>query len=163
MKKNSGFTLVELLIVITIMSILTVITVGQFQNARKKARDVQRKGDISAMAKALEMYYADFGTFPADINGETDSDSWGSSLTDGSGYVYMKTLPVENYLRDVPYCYSVTVDGKKFGVFSALENEEDSDYNKMSANKTINYSCQGNRDYNFAILSPNAILSDLPQ
>ena len=63
-KQNSGFTLIELLVVITIMSILTVITVSQFQSARQKARDVQRKSDLSSVTKALEMYYADYGRFP---------------------------------------------------------------------------------------------------
>ncbi len=161
--KKNGFTLVELLVVIAIMSILTVITVGQFQNARRKARDVQRKGDINAMGKALQMYYADYGVFPADINGEFTSDSWGDELTDDANppYVYIKTLPKENFL-DIPFCYSVTADRKMFGLFTALENDQDSDYNKLSTNVDTNYTCGNNQDYNFVILSPNASVSDLP-
>ena len=41
-KTVSGFTLVELLVVIAIMSILTIISVSQFQTAKKKANDVAR-------------------------------------------------------------------------------------------------------------------------
>ncbi len=163
LENKKGFTLVELLVVIAIMSILTVITVGQFQNARRKARDVQRKGDISALAKALQMYYTDYGTFPLDINGSKTSDSWGDELTDAATppYVYMKNLPKENYLS-IPFCYAVSADQKMFGVFTALENDQDNDYNKQSADVMDNYTCGGNSDYNFVITSPNASLEDIP-
>ncbi len=77
---QAGFTLVELLVVIAIMSILTIIAVSQFQNAKKKSRDVQRKGDISAVSKALLMYYTDYGYFPASDNGGIEGVAWGGNF-----------------------------------------------------------------------------------
>lgn len=52
--KNKGFTLVELLVVITIIAILSAIGLVIFTNVQKGARDSKRKGDIDAIAVALE-------------------------------------------------------------------------------------------------------------
>lgn len=52
--KNSGFTLVELLVVITIIAILATIGLTIYTSAQKQAKDAKRRGDIDAIAKALE-------------------------------------------------------------------------------------------------------------
>ncbi|MBI2593429.1 prepilin-type N-terminal cleavage/methylation domain-containing protein [Candidatus Daviesbacteria bacterium] len=49
-----GFTLVELLVVITIIAILSVIGVVVYQGQVKNARDSARKTDIDAIANAME-------------------------------------------------------------------------------------------------------------
>lgn len=165
MKKN-GFTLIEMLIVIVIMGILTTITVAQFISAQRKARDVQRKGDVSALSKALEMYYNDYGEFPrANVAGQIllkngTVVAWGGEFID-DGYTYMATVPKENRVGNPPYqyCYVVSADLKMFGLFANLENNMDSDYNKLNSGNPYNF-C--GHDYNFVILSPNAQLSDLP-
>jgi type IV pilus assembly protein PilA len=51
---QKGFTLVELLVVITIIAILSVIGVTIFSGVQKNARDTRRKADIDSIAKALE-------------------------------------------------------------------------------------------------------------
>jgi general secretion pathway protein G len=159
---RAGFTLVELLVVITIMSILTIIAVSQFQSAKRKSRDVQRKGDISAVSKALLMYYTDYGYFPESDEGNITNGFWGTSFSDAGGYDYLKEMPRENY-SDVEFCY-VTDGGTeptKFGLFSILENTEDMDYNKLNGGEAYGpfAECAGNY-YNFAILSPNASIND---
>lgn len=146
MKK--GFTLVELLVVITIMSILTVITVGQFQTARSKANDVARKADLSSLGKALQMYYADYGKFPDKDNGQINGTTWGGTFED-NGYVYMKVIPKDRN-TSWSYCYKVSLKLDKFGLYSKLENDKDSDY------RAAGYSCNNLTNYNFTIVSPNA-------
>lgn len=51
----SGFTLVELLVVITIIAILSVVGLTIFSGVQRNARDTRRRSDIDAIAKALEV------------------------------------------------------------------------------------------------------------
>ena len=53
-----GFTVVELIIVITIMGILVVLGVVNLRGSQISARDSERKGDIEAIATHLELYYS---------------------------------------------------------------------------------------------------------
>lgn len=168
MKK--GFTLIELLVVISIIAILTIITVSQFQTAQKKANDAARKGDLSALAKALEMYYADYGKFPTSNNGVihvptgTGKDMiWGKSFDDNAAtpYVYMKVLPLEKkFAATFPYCYVTDGTGTKFGLFAMLENTADSQCDLLPADAAAYTHCGGKR-YCFSYVSPNITVSDL--
>lgn len=54
-KNKAGFTLVELLVVITIIAILSVVGMTVFGSVQQRARDARRRGDIDAIAKALEV------------------------------------------------------------------------------------------------------------
>lgn len=66
MKKNTkGFGLVELLVVISIISLLATIAISSFNSARVKARDLKRKLNVNQYRKALELYYIDNGFYPA--------------------------------------------------------------------------------------------------
>lgn len=145
MKKRNGFTLVELLIVIAIMSILTIITVSQFNTARKKARDVSRKSDLNSVSKAIALYYSDYGWFPTEDKLNT---KWGQEFSD-DGYVYMKVLPKENQGGWPGYCYVVADDQKSYAIFTALENTTDADC------KNPGYKHCGNQNYCFSVTSPN--------
>lgn len=49
-----GFTLVELLVVITIIAVLSVIGITVFTGFQKNARDAKRRGDIEAISKGFE-------------------------------------------------------------------------------------------------------------
>ncbi len=59
MKKNNGFTLIELLVVISIIGVLSGMAMFNFQQARERARDVQRKNDLKQLQNALESYKND--------------------------------------------------------------------------------------------------------
>lgn len=149
-----GFTLVELLVVIAIISILTIITVGQFQTARKKANDVARKGDLSALSKALILYYTDLNKFPTVADLPLTS---GAEFKDGT-YTYMKVTPKEKYLTNYPFCYIVDADKKKFALLAMLENTVDSDCKMTGDNGFYTIAACGSRKYCYAITSPNTSL-----
>lgn len=56
---KKGFTLVELLIVITIIGILAGLSLVSYNGTQGKARDATRKSDLRDLQKALQSYYAD--------------------------------------------------------------------------------------------------------
>lgn len=156
-----GFTLVELMVAVMIIAMLTIVTVSQFQTARKKAKDVQRKGDLNALSKALQMYFADYGVFPPADGGNLGlvGSEWGGTFVDSSvpPYVYMKKLPKENYLVNKPYCYKVSVDRKKYALFAQLENwsDKECDRNLDGDNNDETMDCDG-VSYCYVVQSPNA-------
>lgn len=64
LKKQKGFTLVELLIVIIIIGILATLVIVTFNGVQAKARDSQRQTDIGAVDSHLEAFYAEHGWYP---------------------------------------------------------------------------------------------------
>jgi len=63
-KRQSGFTIVELLIVIVIIGILATLVIVTFSGIQQKARDTKRKTDINALDSHVEAYYANSGNYP---------------------------------------------------------------------------------------------------
>jgi type II secretion system protein G len=80
---RAGFTIVELLIVIVVIAILAAITVVAYNGIQQRAKDSQRKSDIAAITKALELYYIDNGRYPAGSGSTTINASW-STTADAS-------------------------------------------------------------------------------
>lgn len=93
MKK--GFTLIEILMVITIIVILAGITIPFLRGAEKASMIKKTRSDISKLELALSMYQSDFGNYP-DIDKGDDTNrviSWLTGFTvDGA------VLMVRNYL-----------------------------------------------------------------
>lgn len=61
-KNQKGFTLLEILVVISIIGILIVLGAAAFSVAQQKGRDARRRGDMKAMQNAFEQYYAASGS-----------------------------------------------------------------------------------------------------
>ena len=66
-KRQSGFSLLELLVVIGIIGLLASIIVVNLTGARKRARDTKRVADIRNIQTANEDYYGKYGKYPATI------------------------------------------------------------------------------------------------
>ena len=65
MKK--GFTLVELLIAMTIVVILSAMGLSIYSSIQKGGRDAKRKSDLAVIQSALEQYHADQFYYPASL------------------------------------------------------------------------------------------------
>lgn len=63
-RKQSGFTIVELLIVIVVIGILAAIVITTFTNVQKKGRDADRKADVQSLASQAEVYFAENSKYP---------------------------------------------------------------------------------------------------
>lgn len=72
-KKTSGFTIVELLIVIVVIGILAALVVTTYNGIQQKARDTERKTDVNALHGQVEAYQAQNGKYPtlANVNDAT--------------------------------------------------------------------------------------------
>lgn len=73
LKKQRGFTLVELLIVIIIIGILATLVIVTFTGVQAKARDSKRQTDIDAVDTHVEAFFAQYGFYPtlADMQSST--------------------------------------------------------------------------------------------
>lgn len=63
-----GFTLVELLIVITIIGILMSIVIPRLTQAREAARMARAKIEFQSIHESLVLYQSQYGEYPADAN-----------------------------------------------------------------------------------------------
>ena len=85
MVKKNGFSLIELLVAITIIAILSAIGLTAYQSIYKTSRDAQRKSDIKLIQSALEQYVGDQQNYPLTL-------TFGSPLISGSK-VYLNKVP----------------------------------------------------------------------
>ncbi len=110
MNKRSGFTLLELLIVIAIIGILASLAAVSYSSAQRRARDSQRQADLKAIQNALEQYYADNdGNYPGG-----DCDPGVGYLPDGipadpkTGVLYPSSTCTTGAYR---FCADLEADG----------------------------------------------------
>ncbi len=66
-KKQSGFTLIEILITVSIIALLSTIIIVGLDAVRAKARDTKRIGDIKQLHGAIENFYSTCYRFPINI------------------------------------------------------------------------------------------------
>ncbi len=62
--KKNGFSLLELLVVISIIAVLTAVLTANFMGMRERARDAQKIQDLNSLKNALRMYYNDNQYYP---------------------------------------------------------------------------------------------------
>lgn len=79
-RRQRGFTLMELLIVIAIIGLLVGMALPRYQNSQRVAREALLKANLFTLRQTIDQYFADKGYYPADLN----------------------VLKEENYLRDIP-------------------------------------------------------------
>lgn len=96
---RTGFTVIELMIVIAIVGLLVAISVVSFNTSRAKARDTQRVHDINQIRSALELYYDRFKSYP-------------TAITTGRGFAvnnqtYLDTVPANPAPRTDGDCPNV--------------------------------------------------------
>ncbi|MEQ0721498.1 type II secretion system major pseudopilin GspG [Stutzerimonas stutzeri] len=127
-RTQGGFTLIEIMVVVVILGILAALVVPQVMSRPDQAKVTVAKGDIKAVAAALDMYKLDNFAYPSTQqglealvkkpSGNPQPKNWNS---DG----YLKRLPKDPWGNDYQYLspgtqgqfdlYSFGADGKPGG------------------------------------------------
>ncbi len=119
LKKQGGFTLLELLIVIVIIGILALLIIPNITSAPKKARDTKRKTDITTLRKGLEEYFVNNNVYPNAL----------SDLTVGSAPI-VKTIPTDpKNSGNFVYTYTPAASNTTYTLNACLENDQDNGSN----------------------------------
>ena len=71
-RKAKGFTLIEMVIVFTLIGILVGLALPQYQNAMKKARESVRKETLFVLRKLIDQYYSDKSKYPDSLQALVD-------------------------------------------------------------------------------------------
>lgn len=96
--KKEGFSLIELLVVITILAILAVIGMTVFGSVTRNARDAKRKADVEAIVKALENQFdPETGKYPNTLEDEFFTAKEPPKTPEGGDYDISRTGTEDNY------------------------------------------------------------------
>jgi prepilin-type N-terminal cleavage/methylation domain-containing protein len=134
-KTQSGFSLVELLVVIGVVGILAAVLFANFAGSSAVSRDAKRQADVRLVSVALESYKSKYGRYPEGCNG---AGAWSGHADDydcpsGNQYIvglapeFISRLPQDPRLNgdDSGYTYLTNTDGTvyKFMVARTVESE----------------------------------------
>ena len=127
--KNKGFTLVELIVVITILAILWTIAFISMQWFAGEARNSTRVSDMSTIERALVFHKTQWWRYPTPEDSVTLSYS-GSSWW-AQWYFWKEALSILESITSVPidpltklrYSYSLTSSTEEFQLWSVIESE----------------------------------------
>lgn len=118
--KKNGFTLIELIVVITIIAVMTVVGVVSYSGTSKKSRDSKRMADLYKLGTALELYrQGTQSTYPSILSKLTPTyiqsiptGPKGETYTytqSGGGYTYtLKTTMEDAGSTNIAGFYQVT-------------------------------------------------------
>lgn len=141
--KEKGFTLVELLVVIGVLTILLSIVLIAVNPSRQfsQANNTQRRSDVSAILNAINQYAADNNGDISTINGGAALPTGAANISDDGVDICDALVPT--YIAEFPYDPTATGAG-----FTGCDN-----YN---AQYSIHRDSSSNR---ITVVAPNAELS----
>ena len=125
-ENNLAFSLIEILIIISIIGILSTFAIIALGSVREKARDTKRKNDISTIGRFMTLSCF----LPNDGAGKYD-------LADLAAELLLQNPKYEKYLKSIPqdplsgtaiqsnYTYIVNEDGDKCALYANLENKDE--------------------------------------
>jgi len=111
---NSGFTLLEMLVVIGIIGIIVSMGFVSYSTAQKKARDAKRKSDLKSIQNCLEQYYSYNNNFKYPI---TANGNLASPLSCGLSSL---TTPTDPKTADAYQITDSDAQGSKYTICSPV-------------------------------------------
>ena len=115
MNNKKGFTLIEILIVISVIGILASIVLVNLGGFRSRGRDARRISDLRTIQNALELYYANSGNYPIGTE-----DNLYDEVEALPGIV---KLPRNPKTGNPKYSYGADANGLSYVLGATLENK----------------------------------------
>jgi|AP95_1055475.scaffolds.fasta_scaffold11703_3 prepilin-type N-terminal cleavage/methylation domain-containing protein len=141
MKNKSGFTLIEVLVVIFIIGLLASVVLVGLGTFRARGRDARRIADLRSMQNILELYYAKNGVYPDAITSWAGLESTLKSAGIGVSNIPEDPIPSETYHygaspSNQSYVLSAKIEDSDHRVLNDdIDNDPDID--------TYNVDCSG--------------------
>lgn len=134
-KRSSGFTLIEVMVVVVILGILAAIIVPKIMSRPEQARRVKVKQDILAIQSALDLYKLDNSMYP------TTDQGLQALVTKPTAPPVPRNWKSDGYLQDIPMdpwgeAYQYLNDDGKLRIFSY--GPQGKDGNSQLGNWNIN-------------------------
>jgi general secretion pathway protein G len=104
MRATRGFTLVELMVVLTIIALLLAVVVPDYVGRMRRAEEAVLKENLVLMRDALDKHYADAGKYPA-------------SLQDLVSKRYLRAIPPDPFTQEPSWVPVPPSDPNKGGVY----------------------------------------------
>ena len=129
-RKTGGFTLIELLVVVAIIGLLATLAAVAVNNARQKGRDGTRKGNISQLKNALELYYQQNGGFPQSSGSGANFDCLNSTPPAGLS-TYITPVPADPLVTSgqrttlAEGCMAYRSNGSHYKIIANMELDTD--------------------------------------
>ncbi len=115
-KRQKGFTLIELMIVIVIIGILATLLIPRIMERPEEARRIKAKADIKTIESALKLYKIDTGNYPTTEQGlealirKPDTSPVPTKWREG-GYLEGDEVPKDPWANPYYYTASSTSGG----------------------------------------------------
>jgi general secretion pathway protein G len=140
LRKQGGFTLLELLIIIVIIGIFGLLIIPGIIDAPKKNRDTQRETDLRGVQKGLEDYFVANSAYPTSATPTPVDAALAASLSAGTSPI-IKPLPKDpSHAKTTPYVY--VSDGKTYKLEACLEIANASGSNVVSKSDYTYATCK---------------------
>jgi len=129
MTKQNGFSLVELLVVISIIGTLAGLLITNLVGVRGRAADSKIKNDMRSLKTALRLYYNDYQQYPAASSGNIMGCGTDGDLVCTEGGVFSAGAGPTMYMQELPesFSYTVSSDFESFILSTTLSNASDAD------------------------------------
>jgi len=115
---QSGFSLIELLVVATIIIILMTIGMVSYRQSSRNARNAKRKSDLESVRQALVLYRNDTDGYPDPIATDDTNAAFEEMLTTIVDYISFSSLVDP---KSPTYDYTYGSDGADFELCATLE------------------------------------------